>query len=469
MKRKSLVLFLLFFVSLALPIFAETEEAAPSEIPEGVVEEGSAQLFDSAFGLSLGTISIDGQVYSTINLNPEIAIGKFGLGVDIDFKFTFVDGSQFSVYPNDWYLPDGGTFWQYLNLYLSKFDYVRWGFENDPLYIRLGTLDSTTLGTGFIVNGYTNTMFEPEMKIFGGQMRLDGSLFNFPYFGVQLMVANWTAFDVMGGRFYIRPLAGTKVPVLKNLEIGTTWMFDTNPYYYMKDTDNDGFYDNTTIADGTKADSIMVWGVDAILPILTNKVFSLAVFGDYVNQNNNSGGMVGIGGDLFSFISYGFQIHFLGDDFAANFFNQTYDLDRAEKYALITNTGTPLQPAGAGFLGSAGFAFFENGLVLNFSLDGPFASPTESAADAPWQYPHLQGILLLDRSLLKVVDVAFWYDKQGIDTFAAVFSAEDAIIGGSISAYIDPAVIQLAVDVMYTPNNQEQWNVVTTLEAGIQF
>ncbi len=42
-------------------------------------------------------------------------------------------------------------------------------------------------------------------------------------------MGNVARFDVLGARLYARPLAGTEIPLLKDLQVGATFAMDTNP------------------------------------------------------------------------------------------------------------------------------------------------------------------------------------------------------------------------------------------------
>ena len=125
--------------------------------------------------MSIGTVTLDEKVYNSVRLLPELVFGKFGVGLDIDLRFTLENNdsgdTEFNVYSDDWYISEDATFQKYMNLYLSKFAYIRWGEERDPLFLRFGSLGSTTLGTGYIIGGYSNTLFLPEQRIFGGQFK----------------------------------------------------------------------------------------------------------------------------------------------------------------------------------------------------------------------------------------------------------------------------------------------------------
>jgi hypothetical protein len=77
-----------------------------------------------------------------------------------------------------------------------------------------------------------NSLFLPEQRVSGLSLDLDGQLFNFPYLGIETMVGNLAAFDLMGGRIFTRPIYFTGVPIIKELQLGFTAVADLNPFYY---------------------------------------------------------------------------------------------------------------------------------------------------------------------------------------------------------------------------------------------
>ncbi|MDL1878543.1 hypothetical protein FBQ85_25780 [Cytophagia bacterium CHB2] len=88
----------------------------------------------------VGVSVIDGQSYFTMSLRPDLAFGKWGVGLDIPLRFDVDTGN---LRNEDW---DQG--YDYLRL----FRYVRYSRKRnpDPVYARVGSLDAARLGHGFI-------------------------------------------------------------------------------------------------------------------------------------------------------------------------------------------------------------------------------------------------------------------------------------------------------------------------------
>lgn len=470
-KRKTILIYAVLLFSLQLSLYSQDD---------------SETSVDLEFSLGIGAVSLDGTVYNTINLNPELSIGKFGLALDVDLRFTFSgdDGdTTFSIYEPDWYLSDG-DFLDYLNLYLSKFDYIRWGESGDDLYAQLGSIESATVGNGFIVGGYTNESYKPDTKYTGFRFELDTSLFDFPYMGVEILVSNISAFDLIAARIYAKPLGGIESPVFSGLETGFTFAVDRDPYFFLDDDDSNGIYD---IADSGEAfedysslfvtsddpEPVVVYGVDVIQPLLDIKIFTMAIYGDYVLQGLSDptmGGSAGLSGTLIKLITWNGGLIFRGDDFVPNYFDRTYDLDRSTNYILYQNDhSTPIQEAGIDYKTSLGFSFLSGGISFVAQVTGPFDAPTEDALDAPWEYPHLMALFSISEGIIPYFDVSFWYDKQGIDSLDSLVDPTNALIGGRVNYTIQAAVLSLQVDVKYDTGAPDDWDVTTTLETAIQF
>ena len=474
-KRVFLISVSLIFL-LHMPILSQDGSGEELVVPPNPVDFG--------FGLGIGAVNLDGKVYNSIKLNPDLAIGKFGIGLDIDFRFTLTGDNgdtTFSVYTPDWYL-DGGTFLEYLNLYLSKFDYIRWGQSGDDLYAHLGSIESATIGNGFIVGGYSNENFKPAKKYTGARFELDTALFNWPYMGLELLVSNLSALDLFAARYYVKPIGGIQSPVFSGLEVGLTFAMDTQPYYFLDDIDSNGTYDladtgspfaaySGLFSTSITPESVFVYGIDVMQPLIDIKIFTMAIYGDYVLQGFTTpamGGSTGLGGTLIKFITWNGGLTFRGEDFIPKYFNRSYDLDRASKYLLYSDVLS--QDAGIDYNFSLGFTFLDGGINFVAQINGPFAQPViADPAVAPWEYPHLMALFSVGEGMIPYFDMSFWYDKQGIDSLNALIDPTNALIGGRLNYRIQGAVLSLQVDVKYDPTSAGNWDVTTKLETGIQF
>ena len=432
--------------------------------PAFTQEEESAPEFGLDLGLGAATynelsddrLTTEQVTYQSLSLSPDFAIGPFGIGVAItlNYRFTGGDGSEFELRSADWIPSEEVSF---LELYLPLFRYIRWGQRGEPLYIKLGSIDDATLGNGFIMGNYSNTHFLPDTRIFGLMFDLDGQLFNFPLVGLQSFVGNLATFDVMGARLYTRPLVFLQVPIIQFLEVGASIVADRDPYAFVE---------------ATESNPISVWGIDFKLPILSNPIISLVAFGDFVSQNEHTGGMIGFAGKLFSFLPYGAQLRILGDDFIPVYFGEPYDLFRAQYYAIATNptTSEPIIDSTAGWFANTGLSILDGLISFSISFDGPFVKPARDILDTDddaWvNYPHLRGSFVLAEGLVPGLWLNASLDKRNIQTFADLIDFSDAVIGLTINYKTGPAVLTLAYDVRFNPVTEE-WETSAKLQSSL--
>ena len=435
------------------------EEAGGAESPkkggdtESAAEEkeGPEVDFDLQIGIGSRTFNEEGGekvTYQSFTLTPELTIGKFGLGLNLTMNFRFTGGpnnDQFEIRREDW-VPDSAS--DFLPTYLPKFKYIRWAQKGEPLYARLGEIENGLLGNGYIMSGYTNTLFLPELPIFGLSFDLDGQLFNFPYVGIENFVGNLGAFDVLGSRIYVRPFAWTDPAILKGLQIGVTGAADRRPFYHVPNTDSTG--------------TVTMIGTDIMVPLLTKEMFTLSTFGDLVFQQNGTGGMVGFGGRIVKIVLYRAEIRFVGKNFIPVYFDATYDLYRHIKYQIYS--GAETTPFYVAWYGMTGISVLDDMLSLTVSLDGPFGRRiTETVGGVapennPQNYPHLRAVFSMSKELFPIFLQAS-YDKQLIRTFSDLVSPEGSTIQASLNFKMGPAVISLAYRLKSKPDGSGGMNI----------
>jgi len=391
--------------------------------------------FDFGLSIGIGAETFDGEMWQTIKLSPDLAIGKFGIGLELTMNYQFEP--SFTVRQEDW-VPTGDD--SLLDVYLPKFKYIRYGFKGDPLYAQFGSIEYALLGNGFIMGGYDNTVFLPfyqDRKALGLSLDLDGALFNFPYIGIETFVGDLAQFDVLGFRTYVRPLAFTEAPIIKGLQVGATLAMDRKPKLY----DVVEVLGVPTAAPDDSVDPVVLYGADLTLPILTGSTFSLSTFADVAflhdtlgPGNKGKGEMVGFGGRLMSVINYGAQIRVLGEDFIPTYFDTGYDLYRKIKYDAVQaeNIDSYL-----GWLGSLGFSFLDGALAFNATVDGPIGDPdTDSYLD----WPHLYAVFILGEGIIPNISLEAQFDKRSLFDSDVRFD-RDAVIAARLNYSIGAAVL----------------------------
>ena len=423
--------------------------------------------FNFQAGIALGTdVLLDSAgtavSWNSIAFQPDISIGPFGIGLDLTVHFHMMPdvSTALEIYPGDW-IPDyDGSGRNFFDLYLGKLMYVRYGLRGDPLHVKLGSIDDLTLGNGFIVGQYANTRFLPGNRIFGLDMGVDGQLFDFPYVGIELLTGNLSRFDVLGGRFFVRPLITTGLPILENLQIGATYAIDRDPGLYS----------------GEQLDPVAMYGADLFLPILTGKAFPLAAFTEFAFQpNSRQGFMIGAGGKLAGVINYGAQIRLLGAGFSPAYFDANYDLFRADKAKLMASA--PTGEDFTGWLAKIGASIFGDMLFFEISVDGPFAPVPAVYVDgtnSSAEYPHIRGAANLAEGLLGGFYVSGAYDKYFISKtngfFEDLVNPEDSVITAALNYKTGAAVFTLLYSLNYNPDAPNgSFDVTSSLQSSIKF
>lgn len=403
-------------------------------------------------GIGLSNETIDGENYQSIALQPELDFGFVGIGIDLDLRFMLtVDGDEptFEIYEGDWILDDGD--WQdYLSLYLNKFSYLRLGHKNEDFYLNAGSLNDTTLGNGTIIDGYTNTLYEPETSIFGVLLDIDGELFNFPYIGFESFLSDVARVDFFGGRLYARPFSALEIPVISNIEFAGTGVIDRDPYI---------FSDTESVSD----DTVLIYGADITIPFIDTPIFTLDISGDLVIQDETNAQIYGLSGKLISLIDYKLEYLSYGDDYIDDYFNSAYDLNRTSDNFEIYHNGGGVE-AGQDINASAGFEIMK---AIYFEAElGGLMTLNDSVPDAT-----LSGTLSIDEDILQIFSAEFSYYKTGIDTLDSIVDPVDAIIGGGLYYYSGNMVVSFLVDVAYNSDAEttdDQWITNTALSVNFQ-
>jgi hypothetical protein len=157
----------LFLVLIILPVFLLGQVSSEeTNIPgDSMPEEESEYPEGTQWGMggAVGTVTIDNRTYSQIRLQPELQIGKFGIGLDIDL----IIDAEGNVRKEDW---------DELQDYVNKFLYIRFAQRNDPFYFKNGSIPSYTLGNGLIFNNYSNMILYPSVKNVGGYIGVNTNI-----------------------------------------------------------------------------------------------------------------------------------------------------------------------------------------------------------------------------------------------------------------------------------------------------
>ena len=173
---------------------------------------------------SIGTVTLNGQVYNQLSIRPEIPIGKLGVGLDIYLYFN-----DEGMYWDSWDFSSGGSAYRTI---IDKIYYLRWGQPGDNLYFMAGALPSVTLGQGILVNNYANIMEYPQVRQVG--LNLQAKVAGF---GIELIHSNFKS--ATPGVLGIR---GSK-SILSKLSLGVSFVTDLDQLAGLPDSDGDNYPD----------------------------------------------------------------------------------------------------------------------------------------------------------------------------------------------------------------------------------
>ncbi|MDR3200212.1 MAG: hypothetical protein LBT68_02025 [Spirochaetales bacterium] len=382
--------------------------------------------------------------YQYVGLQPAFKFGKLDLAVDLNVHFRFNGGDEkdeFEVRKEDWKF-DGSR--EFFDLYLPKIRHIRYGTKGEPFAMNLGDIDGITLGNGFIVSSYTNTLFQPENRVLGAVFNIDGSIVDIPYFGIDFFTGNAARFDLNAGRIYIHPLAGFEKSILKDLEVGGTIAVDRDPCYFVE---RYAMYDPALLAFSGDGNVVSIYGLDFNLPLVRHRLFTFTLFGDSASQNNRYGLMGGIKGRIGGFLLYEAQASALENNFIPEYFGASYDLFRAEQYRYFDagNSGLRLSEGADGYLASLGLALFDDKIIIKAVSKGPQSESKGRLYD--WQ-----GSITLAEGLVPYFSFDILYDKRSMATISDFQDwKQNSMIRARVNYHSEPALLSLVYILRHIP------------------
>ena len=244
----------------------------------------------------IGMTWIDDASYITLTFQPDISIGKLGIGLGVNILYN-PETNQ--IRHEDW---DSG--YDYARL----IRYLRYGYKGDPFYARVGALDAARFGHGFILNYYNNQINYDERKI---GLSLDWDLGRM---GFESITNNLGRLEVFGFRGYYRPLYESDIPVLRDFTVGASYITDMDP---------DAWRDTH--------DGITLWGADVELPLIKMDLFKFITYADHAQIiDYGSGQAIGVRTDLNALwgllnFSASIERRYMGEEFIAPYFDPFYE------------------------------------------------------------------------------------------------------------------------------------------------
>ena len=322
MNRKNIFASIIstFVFFLILPTFAQDDtQSTPIEEDKALTKIAQPDFLTSGlYGGGLTFIGSD--AYIRLQLQPDIPLGKIGIGLDLILLYNpYAEGDEPQI------LAEDGEMWDNPSTWLRLIRYVRYAHPYDPFHFRFGELDYLTIGHGSIMSGYSNYNRR------GLRLNLRNSENRY---GIETMMNDIGNPTIFGGRAFLRPFQRPENNnLLTRFELGATYLTDINPNLH---------------EEGEKPLSAV--GLDVGFPIFETSTFRLDLYDDiaFLNtlENNDSeteialteensvttdlawGNAVGIG---FSFIQTLFKIEYrtFGEGYIPSVFDYTYESEKS--------------------------------------------------------------------------------------------------------------------------------------------
>ncbi|MFN8258201.1 MAG: hypothetical protein U0W24_21110 [Bacteroidales bacterium] len=219
----------------------------------------------SGLGALLGLTDIGGQQFVGMRVQPDFNFGKIGFGLDIPLLFSLEDGKFRTEEFKD------GIGW------LRMMRYFRYGVKKrDPFYIRVGDLTGTYIGYGMLVDNYSNSISFEKRKLGASFDILIGNLV-----GIEGMYSDFdmSSFNLMAIRPYVKPFGRTRIPIIRTMDFGFTYVTDHDQTKIETDS---SVYQNEFIKDGMKA-----WALDVGIMPVSNSFMQLKIYAQYGNLLKN--------------------------------------------------------------------------------------------------------------------------------------------------------------------------------------
>ncbi|MFA7109678.1 MAG: hypothetical protein WC162_11100 [Sphaerochaetaceae bacterium] len=399
--KKTFIIFIILIVTLT-SIFA----SKPVSLSFGVD-------YDSVTDENGDTINLLG-----VNVTPDFVFGKWGIGLSVPLRFALGGSDGFRFFQED-YIPEieeGDNLLnkanKYFELYVPLFNYVSYGQKGENLYAIVGKVEDFTIGTGMFVNHYSNKRLLPQTKISGLELDIDGSLFGFPYVGLETFTSDIVNLNIVGGRFYIKPFAFLTIPVISTIQIGASYVVDRN-------INQHEMYQASTLSEGEVAvipDEIpKMYGADVLIPIVNSDFFAFESYLDLGYQKLTSeedslsdAARVGVKGHLLSILHYQIDVTkpLSNNLYSPEYFSRNYDRDPAISYENSMNMDDY-------FLnGRADFSLLEDKILFGAQLTGNVVS---NGGNFGIDNPSLYANLKISEGLIPNFGLEAYYKKFNID------------------------------------------------------
>lgn len=441
MKKLLLISFLSLFF-LTENAFAQEDNAfyGFDNSFENLSNPDSISLFSGAIAFA----QIGGENYAGARFQPELSLGKVGIGFDIPVYFNLESGDFYS----DEFKNGSGIF--------RLISYVRYGRKKkDPVFIKVGQLRGESLGYGSLLNNYNNSPSFEKRKV--------GVSYDFrvkKVVGIEGLYSDFNveSFNLFAIRPYVRPFGASGIPVLKTLDFGFSYITDKDQ--------TDRFGDNTGknefLSDGMKAygfdmgitfinsNFINLTGYTHFSKLTKIKSDSLARFHQAIppTQGYGAGKGMGIGvnanmnviGNFFRLNSRIERLWYT-DNYLPQFFDAHYEINKDAKIVALGNAKNK-----QGIYGSLTASLMDKILV-----GGSLLLPDNVSEETP----ATMQLNLRTKDLFDKIIIEGYYTKANLVDFGNAFTFDENSLALMRFAYKISPIIATGIDYKWTWSKQD--------------
>ncbi len=231
-------------------------------IEGGEFDMGGMMEKANSLGAYFGYTNIGGESVIGFRVQPDLQIGKLGIGLDIPVQFS-ITNKKFRTEE----FQDGVGLMRMIR-------FLSWGTKKmDDYYIKVGDLTGSFLGYGMLINNYSNSISVDKRKI-----GVDLDFCFGKMWGIEVLYSdlNVKSLNLIGIRPYIRPLGRTGIPIIKTWDIGVQYVTDRDRTGSMLSTDMTSNHNTFIGTGGVNAEAIDMGVTLLNLPMVRLQAFTSA-------------------------------------------------------------------------------------------------------------------------------------------------------------------------------------------------
>lgn len=382
----------------------------------------------SSMGGQAGFGQLGEDFFVTMAIGTELNFAPVSLGLQLPLRIRAIDNDPKS---DNWYRDED---WDEFSDWTRILRFVQYGQPADMVYVRVGELAAAVLGHGTIVNRYYN-----NVDIDHYHTGLASNL-NFDTWGAQILVNDLLAWNLVGMRGYVKPLAmlvADPHPILGSIRTGVSFVSDFAAPWQLKldagmrprlDGDNNLLFD---------ARSAWLLGLDVDIELFASETAAITPYMDLnFLKDMGVGWHLGILAGLkalSSEFSLRLEYRVLGSNYLPGYFNSLYELEKMAFLPLpVEGTVPKLRYVAEADLEARQGVYGE--VYLNilgmFGVGGAYED---------YQGPDNASVMLrADLPKISGVQVAAYYTRGSFDGLGELFSLDRAMAVAQATWEVSP-------------------------------